>query len=47
MSRLIRLNATLDGEVSPTGLVNGSSAKGLAPFPAFAVGLGLGAEVLL
>jgi hypothetical protein len=43
----VRFCATLDGEVSPTGLVNGFAGAGLARFPAFTAGFRLGAEVVL
>jgi hypothetical protein len=47
IDRAVRLNVTLDGEASPTGLINGSAGPGLTAFPAFTLGLHLGGEVLL
>jgi hypothetical protein len=43
----VRFNATLDAEVSPTGLVNDYAGADLAPFPTVTLGLRLGTEVLL
>ena len=47
VGRGVRLHAAVEGEISPTGLVNGASEAGLAAFPAFTLGLCLGAEVVL
>jgi len=44
VSRHVRLNTTVDAEVAPSALINGTYLTGLAPFPAFTLGLRLGAE---
>jgi hypothetical protein len=43
----IRLNVTLDGEVAPSGIAHPGYEMGLAPYPAFTLGLRLGAEAAL
>jgi hypothetical protein len=47
LSRHVRVNATLDGELAPSALIHTGYQAGLAPFPAVTVGLRLGAEVAL
>ena len=47
VSHALRVNADVDGEISPTGLVNASAAPGLASLPVFTLGLRIGGEVLL
>ncbi len=47
VSHAVRLNAAVDAELSPTGLVNGASDPGLPAYPAVTLGLRLGAEVML
>jgi hypothetical protein len=47
VSRVARLFAALDGELSPTGLVSSSSPPGLLLYPTWSLGFRLGAEVLL
>jgi hypothetical protein len=43
----VRLTATIDGEIAPTGVANGASQVGLPKYPAFTVAGRLGAEVAL
>jgi hypothetical protein len=47
MSPRLRLNVTFDGEVSPSGIINSHYVAGLAPYPAFTLGLHVGTEALL
>jgi len=47
VSRRVRLNMTIDGEIAPSGITHTDFEPGLAPFPAFTVGLRLGGEVAL
>jgi hypothetical protein len=47
ISHSVRLTTTIDGEVAPTGVANGTSQPGLPRYPAFSVAARLGAEVVL
>jgi hypothetical protein len=47
LSRRLRVHVALDGELAPSGLVSPAFPTGLAPFPAFTLGLRVGAEVVL
>ena len=47
LGRRLRLNATLDGDISPTDLLNGPAPVGLPPYPIFTVGARFGVEVML
>jgi len=47
VSRRLRVNATLDGEIAPSEFNHTTFEKGLAPFPEFTVGLRIGAELAL
>ena len=47
VTRRVRLNVTVDGEIAPSGIARTDFEAGLAPFPAFTVGLRIGAEAAL